>query len=370
MSAAVEEEMAPYELAVMARVSGMGSRYLQRLWARCPDMQALWYMEAAELTRLGLPVRLAERLAACHTQQADAPAELAERCQQLGVNLITWQQAAYPIILKEIFDPPIVLYTRGTLIPDARRIAMVGSRRLSPDGQGVAASLAEELARAGLTVVSGGARGVDTFSHQGALKAGRTVAVLGCGIDVVYPQENRRLFEQIIAEGGAVVSEYGPGTQPLPAFFPARNRIISGLSEGTLVVEAARRSGSLITAEMALSEGRNVYAVPGSIWSDTSAGCHHLIQQGAGLVTCAADVLKDFGVEPAPVRRRKKPAMSADERKIWQVLSFEHPLSVDEIIMSLPDGEMTNLPFLLLQMELKGLVIENELHAYRRAERE
>ena len=360
----------PYYLAVMARVPGLGSRYMQQLLAACPEPAELWRLDVAALVHAGLPVRLAEPLAQLAHAEPDAPARLAETCARLQVQVVSWQQAAYPIILKEIFGPPIVLYVRGRLIPDARRVAMVGSRRLSPYGQGVAEQFAAQLARAGLTVVSGGARGIDTCSHAGALKGGRTVAVLGCGIDIAYPRENRRLLDQIVAQGGAVVSEYGPGTQPLPAFFPARNRIISGLAEGTLVVEAAQRSGSLITAEMALSEGRNVYAVPGSIWSDTSAGCNRLIQQGAKLVTQASDILEDFGVEAGPPAKKKRLNLNPDERQVWQVLSYEHPVSMDEIIMSLPKGEMPNLPFVLLQMELKGLVIENELHAYRRAERE
>ena len=192
--------------------------------------------------------------------------------------------------------------------------------------------------------------------------------MLGCGIDVAYPAENRRLLAQI-AESGAVISEYAPGVQPLPTFFPARNRIISGLSEGTLVVEAAARSGSLITAELALSEGREVYALPGSVFSKMSEGCHHLIQQGARLVTKPGDILEDMGLVQK-VTAKKQKSMTPDERRVYQVLSFDRALSADEILMSLPDGEMPNLSFTLLQMELKGLIIENELHAYRRAERE
>ena len=357
-----------FYLAALARVPGLGSVHLRRIGARCPDPKRIWQMPVAELVPLGLPPRVAEALQAYRTQEPDAPERLAEDCQRVGARVISLDMEEYPEVLREIFAPPIVLYCRGTLIPDARRVAMVGSRRLSPYGEGVAGEFAERIAAAGITVVSGGARGIDTSSHTGALKSGRTVAVLGCGIDIAYPRENRRLFRQIL-EQGAVISEYGPGTQPLPAFFPARNRIISGLAEGTIVVEAAKRSGSLITAEMALSEGRNVYAVPGSIWSDTSAGCHHLIQQGAKLVTGPQDVLEDFGIVEMPPRR-KRPQMSRDEHKVWKVLSFEHPLSAEEILMSLPDGETANLSYVLLQMEFKGLVIENERHAFRRAERE
>ncbi|EKU71609.1 DNA protecting protein DprA [Selenomonas sp. F0473] len=225
-----------------------------------------------------------------------------------------------------------------------------------------------KLAAAGVTVVSGAARGIDTRAHRGALRTGRTVAVLGCGVDVVYPPENRRLLDQIIESGGAVISEYGPSTQPLPAFFPARNRIISGLSEGVIVVEAAQRSGSLITAEMALSEGREVYAVPGSIYSPQSGGCHNLIRAGARLVESAKEILEEMQIVPPPARPARQ-RLTSEEARIYQVLSLDHPLTMDEILDSLPDTLTANIPLLLLQMQLKGIITENEMHAYRRVER-
>ena len=273
-------------------------------------------------------------------------------------------------MLREIYAAPVVLYYTGTLEADARRVAMVGARKYSGYGQATALDFGEKLAAAGLTVVSGAARGIDTFSHLGALKTGRTVAVLGCGVDIAYPSENRKLLYDIADSGGAVLSEYEPGTRPLPAYFPARNRIISGLAEGTLVVEAAARSGSLITAEMALSAGRDVYAVPGSIYAPGCAGCNHLIQQGAKLVTKPEDVLEEFQIYLPQTSAKPAIKLTAEEQEIYQVLSFDHALSMDEIMNSLPDGEIANLSYLLLQMELKGIVIENELHAFRRAERE
>lgn len=176
------------------------------------------------------------------------------------------------------------------------------------------------------------------------------------------------MLSQIVESGGAVLSEYAPGTQPLPAFFPARNRIISGLSEGTLVVEAAKRSGSLITAEMALSEGRDVYAVPGSIYSPQSGGCHNLIRAGARLVESPQEILEEMHLAEPP-RRPVREQMTPEEARIFQVLSFEHALTMDEIMDSLPDTITTSIPLLLLQMQLKGLITENEMHAYRRVER-
>ena len=336
-----------FYLAALAQCPGLGSRRLGQLLQTGLDAVSLWQMPALEMSRLvKMPQGLVSTIDAFRRDHPDMPEALADICEQRGVHLCTMQDEDYPYLLKEIFSPPPVLYCRGTLMPKERRVAIVGSRRLSPYGEALALEFGEQLAAAGLTVVSGAAR----------------------GIDVAYPAENRRLLAQI-AESGAVISEYAPGVQPLPAFFPARNRIISGLSEGTLVVEAAARSGSLITAELALSEGREVYALPGSVFSKMSEGCHHLIQQGARLVTKPGDILEDMGLVQK-VTAKKQKSMTPDERRVYQVLSFDRALSADEILMSLPDGEMPNLSFTLLQMELKGLIIENELHAYRRAERE
>lgn len=359
-----------FYLAALTRCPGFGSRTLRKLLAFYQTARDIWESGPEELAVQGqLTPGAVQRLMLFRREQEGLPEQLEASCRRAGCKLCTIEDDVYPVALKEIYDPPVVLFYRGTIEPDARRIAMVGSRRFTPYGEGLALDFGQRLAAAGLTVVSGAARGIDTASHRGARKAGRTVAVLGCGVDVAYPAENRRLLEDIAFSGGAVISEYGPGTRPLPAFFPARNRIISGLSEGTLVIEAARRSGSLITAEMALSEGRDVFAIPGSVYSDSSWGCNHLIQQGARLVQSPDDILETYGVS-APPKRKSSHSFTAEERQVWQVLSFEHSLTVDEIIQSMPQGELPNLAFILLQMELKGLVIENELHAYRRAERE
>ncbi len=361
-------EEANFRLAVMLRCPGIGCRYMGQLLEECQDVDRLWQASGAELAAMGrLPHSLAQRLADfCRQHEAEAEA-LAETCEKRQISVVSLMEENYPQVLREIYAPPVLLYYRGTLEADARRVAMVGSRKYSGYGEAAALEFAEKIAAQGITVVSGAARGIDTFSHRGALKAGRTVAVLGCGVDVAYPFENRHLLEEI-AESGAVISEYEPGTNPLPAYFPARNRIISGLSEGTLVVEAAAKSGSLITAEMALAAGRDVYAIPGSIYAPGCTGCNRLIQQGAKLVLTPADVLEEFQITAAPVKKSLK--LLPEERQIYQVLSFEHPLTMDEIIMSMPDGEIANLSYWLLSMELKGIVIENEMHGFRRAERE
>jgi DNA processing protein len=220
------------------------------------------------------------------------------------VEVLTWQDAAYPTLLAAIPDPPPVLYLRGTL-PAEQGLAVVGTRRATLYGRDVAERLAAELAGAGLTIVSGMAKGIDTYAHRGALKGGgRTVAVLGHGLDTCYPPENRRLAAEI-AENGAVVSEYALGVQPAGENFPPRNRIISGLAAGVLIVEAGEASGALITSRYAAEQGRDVFAVPGPITSPASRGCLRLIQDGAKLVVSANDILEELNPHLAALSSRQ-----------------------------------------------------------------
>ena len=363
--------MEEYYLAALQRVSGMGSVQLRRMLEFFASGKEIWEAPMAELASSGAaPGKLLAALDALRRERPDYPEQLAEICRKKGIRVCSLFSGEYPPFLKEILDPPLAFFYRGKLpSEEALCLGVVGSRHFSRYGEQVALDLAEKLAAAGVVVVSGAARGIDTCAHLGAMKAGRTVAVLGCGVDVAYPAENRALLQEI-AEQGAVISEYAPGTSPLPAFFPARNRIISGMSRGVVVVEAARRSGSLITAELALNEGRDIFAVPGSVFSDTSKGCNHLIQQGAKLVTCAQDILVEYGKPEGRKRARKEPELSCEEAAVYRVLSYEHPLSVDEIIYSLKgEGDAASISCLLLRMELKGLVVEKS-HAYLRAERE
>ena len=364
--------MEPFYMAAVARCPGMGSVRLQELVDFMGSAQAVWESQTGDWQVPGIGGKLKGQFEDFRKGKRDLPQQVQEECARLGIRLLTIREEDYPPMLREIYEAPAILYVKGTIQKEAPRVAMVGARRFSPYGEAVAKSFGAGLAKAGLTVVSGGARGIDTASHRGALQVhgGRTVAVFGCGVDVIYPPENRRLFATIVERGGALISEYVPGTQPLPAFFPSRNRIIAGLSKGTVVVEAARRSGSLITAELALSEGREVFAVPGSIFSSTSEGCHHLLKEGAAMASSVEDVLEGLGLMAGEKKPRQEPKLTPEQRRVYQVLSFEHPLTIDEIIECLPDEEVSSLSFVLLQMEMEGLVVENELHAYRRAERE
>lgn len=361
--------------AALLSASGISPAVARRLLARFGSASLAWRASAEELTEV-LSDASRKALLTLRQKKPNLPADIAAACAAKDIAICTMEEPCYPAALREIFQPPLVLFYRGTLLPDTARLAMVGARRASTYGKHVAEEMAAALAGHGVTVVSGAARGIDTASHRGALTAGRTVAVLGCGLDIVYPPENGRLLEEIAAHG-AVISEYPPGTRPLASFFPARNRIISGLSRGTIVVEAAEKSGSLITAELALSEGRDVFAVPGSIYSDTSRGCHRLIQQGAKLVTEAADVLADYEMGRATPRKRQKSEavppthLSPEEQAVYDVLTLDAALTVDEIIYRLhgrPD--VSNVAFLLLQMELAGWVEADENRAYSRAVKE
>lgn len=222
--------------------------------------------------------------------------KIIEYCQNLKVRILTYPEQDYPSVLRKIFDPPYVLYTKGnfTFDDETLSIGVVGSRIPSDYGRKAAYHLSYDLAQKGVVIVSGMARGLDGIAAQAAIKAGgRTIAVLGCGIDVVYPSEHDAL-EQAIMEQGMVLTEYPPGTPPIGSNFPKRNRIISGLSQGIIVIEASKASGSLITAGTALSQDRDVFAVPGSIYSGLSQGTNHLIGQGAKLVQCAQDVLDEY----------------------------------------------------------------------------
>jgi DNA processing protein len=276
-----------------------------------------------------------------------------------GYMVIPIDSSVYPERLRHIYDPPTVLFVRGTLIEsDSFAVAMVGSRRATQYGANMAESVALGLASAGATVISGLARGIDSICHRAALRSGgRTIGVLGCGVDVVYPPENAKLYGEIEANG-AVVSELPFGTAPEGQHFPKRNRIIAGLSIGVVVVEAGSKSGALLTAKHALEQNREVFAIPGNITSAMSTGTNSLIKQGAHLVTSAEDVLMELqlmlpgrrgGPEPLPVV-----TLSIDEKTLFDAMSDE-PEHVD--ILSRRTGvEVSRLLGLLLEMELKGAV--------------
>ena len=304
-----------------------------------------------------------------------AQAEI-ERLEAMGAQVVTLADDTYPLMLREIYDPPIALYVQGNLnsalAPPA--IAVVGSRRCSTYGTNAANFLARELAAHRVTIVSGLARGIDGAAHRGALEAGgKTVGVIGTGLDVIYPKEHKKLAEEMIATG-AIVSEFPLGTPPLAQNFPYRNRVISGLCLGVLVVEASEHSGSLITARLASEQGREVFAVPGNITSQTSFGPNYLIKDGAKLVQHWRDVIEEFpqhikesllGIELSPKTKDVTPsqlafeevALSPNEQKLLALLTADVASHIDELLLSsgLSSPELTSA---LLGLEMKDRIKE------------
>lgn len=280
------------------------------------------------------------------------------RAENAGVSIVTLEDPAYPEALRNTPDPPLFLYVKGALPrEETMAVAIVGTRKPTHYGLTVAHRIAGDLSAHGCLIVSGMARGIDTQAHKGALDAqGGTIAVLGCGIDVPYPPENRELMEQISLTG-AVVTENPFGTLPEAGYFPARNRIISGLCRGTVIIEAAEDSGSLITAKYTLEQGRKLFAVPGNIGSPTSRGGNSLIKQGAFLVENAADILSVLGTVPTAAQHKKTPrplpALSRDEENVYQCMTSE-PKHVDAI-MNECRTTAGKLSGVLTTLELKGL---------------
>lgn len=291
--------------------------------------------------------------------------EIASECDALGIDVITFFEDSYPENLKNIACPPILLYVKGTL-PSMKNIpslAIVGSRRPSNYGAKMAEKIAEDLGKRGFIIVSGMARGVDTFAHKGAIKAeAYTVAVLGCGVDVLYPPENGAI-KDLIECNGAVVSEFAPGTSPLPTHFPVRNRIVSGMTNGVLIVEGKASSGSSITANLAKDQGREVFCLPGNVDNPLSSVSHKLIREGARLITCAEDIVTDMGymlveekVENNDLQKEKAFAkMTLDQRKIAQVLDRNTPMHIDEICFK-SGVEIALANQCLFMLELSGAV--------------
>jgi len=308
-------------------------------------------------------------------QRIDPDSELA-MLDKMKVNVITIKEEGYPALLKNIYDPPPIIYYRGDFIKIMKRktgIAIVGSRKATYYGRKVAREIAAELASRGYIIISGLARGIDTNAHLGSLEAkGQTIAVLGCGIDRIYPAENRSLAYRII-ENGAVISEFPIYTKPEKSNFPRRNRIISGLTAGTLVVEASEKSGALITADFALDQGREVFAIPGSIHSFLSRGCHNLIKQGAKLVYSYQDILEEFeekseiskGEEGTVKEKRMiQENLTDHEKNFLKYISIE-PLHIDEIA-DLTELSHALVSEILLSLELKNIIREIEGKRYIR----
>ena len=338
---------------------GIGNHLIKRLIDRFDSPGAVFDAPKESLLNVdGMSQRLVRSLRD-HSLPQNCTADLEETLAR-GYRVVPMTDAAYPPLLRQIPDPPPYVYVHGRLEPKSANIAVVGSRIATDYGITTTRRLSSDLARRGLVVVSGMARGIDTAAHRGALAGGGpTYAVLGSGLERVYPPENRPIFEQI-AENGAVISEFPLKTGPEAFNFPARNRIISGMSLGTIIVEASKRSGSLITARLAAEQGREVYAVPGSIHSFKSSGTHGLIKEGAKLVEHAQDVMDELSHILPEVREHprseagKQPSLSSEEQEVCRLLG-PYPIHIDDLVRKL-SVEPGKLASVLLNLELKGMV--------------
>jgi DNA processing protein len=367
-----KDETLTRQWLALALTPGLGANKSRRLVEFFGGIQSIFKATLTELEAAGLRAVSAQSLAT--GQSAELAQEELGRALTVGARIVVMDDPAYPSQLKQIYDPPLVLYVRGNVAALSQPgIALVGTRHPTPYGSGMAERLACDLAARGLVIFSGLARGVDTAGHRGAISAkGKTVAVLGTGIDVIYPKENSRLVEQIIAMGGAIITEFPVSSFAAPQNFPIRNRIISGISIGVLVVEAAEYSGTRITARCALEQNRDVFAVPGNVTNKNSWGPNTLIKQGAKLVATWEDVWEelpaDVRAELAPDPGNESPVaesaslfeeaeLSPHEKKIFALLKADESTHIDEIVERLePAVSSSEIFAALFELELAGKV--------------
>ena len=351
----------------LSSIPGLGAKKYTQLLEIFQTPENLWHASEKELNRLPFLNEAAVNKLTDRNLRDQVEVHL-ENIGRYRIKVISLDHPEYPGYLKNIYDPPIVLYVRGSLKQD-RIVSVVGSRKATFYGLQTAEKISYDLAKRGITVASGMARGVDSYAHNGALNAGgRTLAVLGCGPDIVYPPENGALMEKII-ESGAVISEFLPGFPPLPQNFPARNRIISGISLGVAVIEANERSGSLITANFALEQGREVFAVPGNVTSVNSKGTNKLIKEGAKMVTDIEDILEELKFfeisntntnpmekesENDAKRNRLLAGLSPEEKTVARNLEGE-ALHIDSLAQKC-GLSMKEINAILILLELQGII--------------
>ncbi len=338
------------------KINLIGPQALKKIKALFGSYQKAWKAPAKSFQKAGIKGKLLQNIQ--EKRPEINPEKEFQLLRKYSVRILTPQTKSYPKLLKEIYNPPQILYYLGNL--DALSefsLAVVGSRRYSAYGKETVDYFTKELAVSGLTIISGLALGIDSLAHKAALEAsGKTVGVLACGLDQIYPVSNRQLAKNIIKSGGAILSEYPLGTPPLRHHFPYRNRIISGISLGTLVIEATLKSGSLITANHALEQNREIFAIPGNIFSPRSEGTNHLIKLGAKLVTQPQDILIDLEIKDIKAYKETKQAIgdTKEEKTILSLLK-ESPLSTDKLVkaLSLPVADINAI---LTIMEMKGQI--------------
>lgn len=348
-------------------VPGIGPKRLLALVRALGNLRSIWEAGETRLRAAGLDSESTANLLKAR-DTLDLDAEMA-KVERVGATLLTPEDERYPALLKNVDAPPLALYVRGALTPgDDLALGVVGTRKASPYGRDAAAFFARSLARQGVTIISGLAHGIDTVAHRGALEAGgRTIAVLGCGIDRVYPLDNAELARQI-TQHGALISEFPVGSKPEAHHFPRRNRIISGLSLGVLIVEAPEESGAMITAALAADQGRDVFAVPGSIFNAGSSGTNRLIQQGAKLVVTVEDILDELNIAHGKVEARALTKQIAptgeNEAPLLKHLGAD-PLPVDDLVRQTGMSAAEVLSALTM-LQLQGYIEDDGRGNFRR----
>lgn len=351
-----------FYIAAMQMVTDLGSARIRELIKAYGEPYAAWksLQDKKKLKELiDLPSNKINKIA---EQSSDEHLhKLYEDLENQHITYITYRDILFPSRLQEIYNPPVVLFCRGNinLLKDNMfKIAMVGARKCTDYGRSVARHLGKELSAYDVAIVSGGARGIDSYSHEGTLAGnGRPIVVLGCGLDIVYPPENKAFFDKVIANRGLLVSEYAPGTPPCAVHFPQRNRIIGGLANVVIVVEARASSGSLITADMANNEGREVYVVPGNILSHVAEGNHWLLRQGATVLTKAGDIVEDYDLLPRIVDTEENNMLSCklEPETVLDTLSTDVCITVGDIIKK-TGIPLQRLQSILLDLEMKHCI--------------
>lgn len=351
-----------FYIAAMQSISSLGAATIRDLIEKFGDPYKAWcaLQNRKNLTTiLGIPPTKYRQIEKEATDERLRT--IYKALKNWHIEYITYLDVLFPGHLQEIYNPPAVIFVRGNvslLDDETMKIAMVGARKCSDYGRNVALRIGKELAAYNVAIVSGGARGIDSHSHEGALAAkGQVIVVMGCGLDIVYPPENKRLFDAVLKNNGLLVSEYPPGTPPSGVHFPARNRIISGLSQIIIVVEAKASSGSLITADMAANEGREIYVVPGSILSNVAEGNHWLMRQGANILTKAQDIIEDYELKPRVVDTQGSDVLSFKVE--WEVVLSTIPtdqcISVGDLIKK-THIPLQRLQSILLDLEMKHMI--------------
>ncbi|WIO74275.1 DNA-processing protein DprA [Porticoccaceae bacterium LTM1] len=343
----------------LQRVANLSTTQLVSLWHHFGDYQSALDASESELS-VALPETALDRLLT-RRDQGRLHIPFADEQPGEGTTLLPITSPDYPKLLKEIHTPPPLLYVKGDVsLLSMPQLGIVGSRRHTMSGGETARAFARELSYCGFTITSGLAIGIDGMAHRGAMDGGKTIAVLGTGVEYIYPRIHQRLAQEILESGGTLVSEQPADTAPLPSLFPQRNRIISGLSLGVLVVEAARKSGSLITARCAMEQGREVFAMPGSVHSPVAHGCHQLIRDGATLVECVEDIGDQLGgmlelkKQELSSNTNARPELNLQEKKLLDLLGFD-PVDFDALI-SHSGMDTPRLTSTLMDLELKGLL--------------